>query len=472
MKKKTIPRLFIRLWMALLALLGIYYLLFAPRNSEYSQAENRTLAAFPDISLENILSGKFGEEMESYLLDRFPGRNGAIYITDRLENALSFASHDEYLLVAQGPEDLLDTGVTPEDLDDLLNDFTQETTAPTAPEETVPPKTTAPTEDTVPSQPPEETTAPTAKPPLTIEDFPSKLYVYMDTGKGEKTIASYSRSRVAAVTSVLNKYAKLLPEDGNLLFTVVPQSQYANRFVNAKEKVSFYATWDDVVNGLGDDNVHAFDTAEVLSQAIQAGEYVYFRTDMHWTPYGSYLLYSQMVRQACKTPCSYTEDFDLTVEALFRGTYYRDNPSAYMDVEPDTLDLLMPKFPLEWRRTTGKDEYKLIDFLNFDAKKNDRYTVYLGGPAGPWTYAECDNGETENCLVITDSFGLGYIPFLTCNYKQVHYYDPRYYESKTVGYSVSEMIEMYDIQDIYVVVGDLHSFESSFLLTNAKKQLD
>ncbi len=472
MKKKLIPRLFIRLWMALLALLGIYYLLFAPRNSEYSQTENRTLAAFPDISLENIFSGKFGEEMESYLLDRFPGRNGVINVTGRLENALSFASHDEYLLVAQGPEDLLDTGVTPEDLDDLLNDFTQETTAPTTPEETPPPQTTAPTEDTVPSQPPEETTAPTGKPSMTIEDFPSTLYVYMDTGKGEKTIASYSRSRVAAVTSVLNKYAKLLPEDGKLLFTVVPQSQYANRFVNAKEKVSFYATWDDVVNGLGDNNVHAFDTAEVLSQAIQAGEYVYFRTDMHWTPYGSYLLYSQMVREAGKTPCSYTEDFDLIVEAPFRGTYYRDNPSAYMDVEPDTLDLLMPKFPLEWRRTTGKDEYKLIDFLNFNAKKNDRYTVYLGGPAGPWTYAECDNGETENCLVITDSFGLGYIPFLTCNYKQVHYYDPRYYENKTVGYSVSEMIEMYDIQDIYVVVGDLHSFESSFLLTNAKKQLD
>ncbi len=472
MKKKLIPRLFIRLWMALLALLGIYYLLFAPRNSEYSQAENRTLAAFPDISLENIFSGKFGEEMESYLLDRFPGRNEVINMTDRLENALSFASHDEYLLVAQGPEDLLDTGVTPEDLDDLLNDFTQETTTPTTPEETPPPQTTVPTEDTVPSQPPEETTAPTAKPSMIIEDFPSTLYVYMDTGKGEKTIASYSRSRVAAVTSVLNKYAKLLPEDGKLLFTVVPQSQYANRFVNAKEKVSFYATWDDVVNGLGDNNVHAFDTAEVLSQAIQAGEYVYFRTDMHWTPYGSYLLYSQMVREAGKTPCSYTEDFDLIVEAPFRGTYYRDNPSAYMDVEPDTLDLLMPKFPLEWRRTTGKDEYKLIDFLNFNAKKNDRYTVYLGGPAGPWTYAECDNGETENCLVITDSFGLGYIPFLTCNYKQVHYYDPRYYENKTVGYSVSEMIEMYDIQDIYVVVGDLHSFESSFLLTNAKKQLD
>jgi hypothetical protein len=135
------------------------------------------------------------------------------------------------------------------------------------------------------------------------------------------------------------------------------------------------------------------------------------------------------------------------------------------------LELLMPKDPLEWRRVTAPEEYKLIDFLNFNAKKNDRYTVYLGGPAGPWTYAECGNGEADTCLVITDSFGLGYIPFLTANYAQVHYYDPRHYDEKTVGGTVAEMIEKYDIKDIYVVVGDLHSFGSGFLTKTAKDQL-
>jgi hypothetical protein len=178
-----------------------------------------------------------------------------------------------------------------------------------------------------------------------------------------------------------------------------------------------------------------------------------------------------MAKRAGKEPCSYTASFDLTVEQPFRGTYYRDNPGAYGGVEPDRLDLLMPKFGLEWRRTTGVDQYKLIDFLNFNARKNDRYTVYLGGPAGPWTYAECDNGQTENCLLITDSFGLGYLPFLTANYAQVHYYDPRYYDEKTVGYTVAEMIEKYEIRDIYVVVGDLHSFDSGFLTTDANQQL-
>ena len=40
-----------------------------------------------------------------------------------------------------------------------------------------------------------------------------------------------------------------------------------------------------------------------------------------------------------------------------------------------------------------------------------------------------------------------------------------------MGYSVAAMIEKHNIQDIYVVVGDLHSFDSGFLLTSANQQL-
>lgn len=461
----------IAVWVLLLALLGGYYLFFAPRSSEYSPEENRNLAGFPAITAESVFSGKFGQEMESWLLDRFPGRNLVISFVNRFQSLLSFASHEEYLQIADKPDDPLDNDDYQDDLDDLLGNLTPSTTVPpTTQPETTAPTTEPSTTETVPTEPKEDPPI-VQKPAVNLSDFPDRLGVYMDRGKGESAILTHARDNVAAVTAVLNKYAALLPENGKLMFTVVPQSTYANLFVNAADKVSFYADWDDLVNGMGADNVYAFDTAEILADAIRAGEYVYFRTDMHWNPYGSYLVYSQMAKQAGKTPCSYTEDFDLTVEDPFRGTYYRDNPSAYMGVEPDVLDLLMPKFDLEWRRITSGEEYKLIDFLDFNARANDRYTVYLGGPAGPWTYAECDNGQEENCLVITDSFGLGFIPFLTTNYGQVHYYDARYFSQDATGCTVAEMMEKYDIQDIYVVVGDLHSFDSSFILSSVNNQL-
>ena len=114
----------------------------------------------------------------------------------------------------------------------------------------------------------------------------------------------------------------------------------------------------------------------------------------------------------------------------------------------------------------------MVPFLKEDAVQNDRYTVYLGGPGGPWHYVESDNGEEENCLVVTDSFGLTVIPYLTQNYKQVHYYDARYYDQGTVGYSVAEMIEKYQITDIYVIVADFHSFDSGFIISSVNSHLN
>ena len=95
------------------------------------------------------------------------------------------------------------------------------------------------------------------------------------------------------------------------------------------------------------------------------------------------------------------------------------------------------------------------------------YGIWLSGGS----IAECDNGKEDNCLVITDSFGLAFVPMVTQNYKQVHYYDPRYFDKNTVGGSVADMIRKYNIKDVYVVVGDLHSYSSGFLINQLSKQL-
>lgn len=462
--KKISAIIYIALWTVCLIAVGVYYVTIAPKDATYSEVENRNLAGLPELTAESLFSGDYGQDIESYLLDRFPKRNEIISVSNDIQGTMSFATYEEYLLIAEDVNDPLDTDDYENNIEDLLGQMNNDNN-PIASEQ----ETTSEEETTTELQenPPIE-----QKPVANVEDYPTTFGVYMEMNGKTYTKSSYARDNVLAVTAVLNRYANLLPEDGKLMFTVVPQSRSANQFVNATDKVAYYANWDDAVNAFGGNNVYAFDAAEIMTSAILKNEYVYFRTDMHWTPYGSYLLYKDMVERAGLEACDYELDFSHSLETPFRGTYYRDNAAAYMDVTPDDLDILTPNCPLEWRRITGKDEYKLIDFINMNAKKNDRYTVYLSGPGGPWTYAECDNGKEENCLVLMDSFGLGYLPFLTANYKQVHYYDPRYFDKSVVGYSVAEMIEKYNIQDIYVVVGDLHSFDSGFIMTNANNQLE
>jgi hypothetical protein len=135
----------------------------------------------------------------------------------------------------------------------------------------------------------------------------------------------------------------------------------------------------------------------------------------------------------------------------------------------DELALIKPSAPCEFLRVTAPGETAAIPLLDDNAKANDRYTVYLGGPAGPWSILRCDNGRTENCLVLTDSFGLAFVPMLTGQYREVHYYDPRYFNSAVAGGNVRELIETYGIKDIFVVVGDLHSFNSDFIFQAASQ---
>ena len=50
------------------------WFIVSPKGT-FSASEKRELAEFPNASAENILSGKFGEEFETYFADHFPGRN-------------------------------------------------------------------------------------------------------------------------------------------------------------------------------------------------------------------------------------------------------------------------------------------------------------------------------------------------------------------------------------------------------------
>jgi len=466
---KIFKMIFPVFWMIILLLTGLYYVFFANHAPEYSESENRMLAGVPRIA-DSVSNGCLDSDVESYLLDRFPNRENVIAYANSFRDWMSISTYEDYLLVNESMVDPLDSGLQDDNIEALMAEVlnqqavSEDTALATVSEDAVSENEIVLAEEVGENPPIEQ------KPVANLDDYGTWLNNYMVVDDKTTVFSSYSRDSVIAMVAVLNKYAGVLPEDGKLMVTIVPQATYANQFVNSNHNGYMFQDSIDIINAFSANNVYAFDAAYILSEHIAAGEYIFFRTDMHWTPLGSYYLYKEMVEQSGNEAADYYNDYIHSTEDPFLGTYYRDNPSQYLANNADILELLEPPFPHELRRINGKDSYYVIPYLDENAKANDRYTVYLGGPAGPWTYVECDNGKEENCLVIMDSFGLGYFTFLTQNYKQVHYYDPRYFDASVVGYSVSEMIELYNIQDIYVILGDLHTFNSSFILENANIQ--
>lgn len=470
MKKKT-KMFFLVIWLLLMVGTGIWYIGFAEREESFDERENRNLSAAPELSLASFWQGDLSNDLEDWLLDRFWARNTALDAANSLKDTLSIADYEDSLAIMDSRKDELSSDqLNSDELEQMVQDMLDNNSDKNEPKPSPEPDDdfTQPVESDAPLEDDEPQITP--KPQAKIEDYPEYPGIKSIAAGVSYTWRSDSRTNVLAVASVLGRIADALPETGRLVYTVVPQSYIANNYLAQEDKEAFFSEAEEIVHAFTPDNVTALSSCAILDEHIKNGEYVFFRSDMHWSPEGTYAVYCEMLKAAGKEPSEW-ESFDISVEEPFLGTYYRDNPMGYMAANPDSLTLVQPKQKLEWRRITAPDEYKVIPFLDMNAAANDRYTVYLGGPAGPWSYAVCDNDSSENCLVICDSFGLAFVPMAASNYNQTHYLDPRYYNYSTVGYTVLEMIEKYNITDVYVVVGDLHSYSSDFILTQLSSQL-
>lgn len=71
MKKKN----FVIVTLAAAFILGFFLWNIFGKTPDYSDAERRTLAKFPSVTLENVLSGKFAKDFETYATERFPMRD-------------------------------------------------------------------------------------------------------------------------------------------------------------------------------------------------------------------------------------------------------------------------------------------------------------------------------------------------------------------------------------------------------------
>lgn len=73
MKSNTYEKIVCTLFWGFLSVMMLCYL-FVPKQ-DFSELEKRYLEEFPEVSLENIISGDFGEQIESYMADHNPARD-------------------------------------------------------------------------------------------------------------------------------------------------------------------------------------------------------------------------------------------------------------------------------------------------------------------------------------------------------------------------------------------------------------
>ena len=240
---------------------------------------------------------------------------------------------------------------------------------------------------------------------------------YTEVAKSVQAISSYA-SHYHTKT-----YFMLVPTSAGIYRDELPGS--APQF-DQKEFI------DDTIAGMRS-SVEVINVYDELEE--KKDEYIYYRTDHHWTSLGAYYAYRKASPQLGYTPID-PDKFDIdTVSRNFGGTFYKK--CFCDDVKKDSIDIY--KYSggskvMEVMLNDGKD-IEMTDSIYFYDYLNgsDKYCVFLGDNRA-YTAIRTNCNNKKKILVIKDSYANSFVPFLTNHYEQIDVIDLRYVKNSIKDY--------------------------------------
>ena len=423
-------------WIILCGVIGVCMLLFANRSSVLSEQENRTLSGFPAFSLDAMRDGEISESFESFLTDQFFLRSELVDGTNALKHLLSALTLDE-LLDAEGEEVFVASNVEAQ----------QEVASPEETTEQIEPK-----EETLQQEEslPETTTIDSAN-------------VWLNHKDGTRTaLFTYGKEDLEKAASVLNAYAALLPVGGKLHVLLAPRAQTANKLaLHLDSESGWTSEMETALQSLVSTNVVVHNAYDILQNDMLGGEYLYFRTDHHWTARGAYLVADSMLRREGYQTVPLADYKEKTIEG-YLGSIYLHGRNAKLKDLADTIEVYYPLLPAQSFRVSNaykKGELPVID------ETQTNYLVFLGGTAGPYRVLEGGYHTGRTMLMVCDSFGNSIAPFFLPYYDDVYMVDFRdeYYTRDDARGSVKDYVRRLGIDDIYIVLSETNGIGSLYL---------
>lgn len=176
-------------------------------------------------------------------------------------------------------------------------------------------------------------------------------------------------------------------------------------------------------------------------------EYIYYKTDHHWTTLGAYYAYQTLMMTLNESAYPLNDFVIDTVSQDFYGTYYSKGNNHHLS--PDTIQIFNPKVPVEVEVSWGEGQSKLnglYDETYLDLK--DKYSMFLGGNH-PLTIVKSQIDNNKKIVVFKDSYAHNFAPFLALHYEEIHLIDLRYFNINPYDYirdqQINEALFLYNL---------------------------
>ncbi|MDD5922840.1 MAG: DHHW family protein [Eubacteriales bacterium] len=194
----------------------------------------------------------------------------------------------------------------------------------------------------------------------------------------------------------------------------------------------------DVQKSLEGSNVTFVNPTDTLKK--HKSEYIYYKTDHHWTTLGAYYAYQDIAESMglSKDPGKYTK---YLVSDTFRGTlssqsgnHFRKDEIYVFARKNSDVEYYVSYPDLKKTTATVYDTEKL--------KEKDQYQVFLGGNH-PYLEIHTANKTGKSLLLFKDSYANSFVPFLLPYFDTIYMIDPRYYYD-----DLSTMLSTHSVTDV------------------------
>lgn len=399
-----------------------------------SETEKRSLAEKPRLTVESYFDGSFADDFTVWFSDTVPFREQIVQLSsqiNKLKGISAPAFYGDVNVVAD------DEGNSVDEQDDA--DISQASNGQTLSVggDNMPVITTAP-EETVPEAESESTAA------ADDEEEVDDIAEFANNGIVVDSVEMYgdnagvmlfggSKTCGTRYAELLSAYKNALGDDINVYNMVVPTSA---EFYLPKKFQKFSSSEKDAI-----DHIYQSYTADVIpidaysEIAAHTDEYIYLRTDHHWSQRGAYYAYVAFCKALGQTPPDIDTDYEVGTKEGFVGSLYNYTNDATLKNSPEVFTYYKPTsdydtYYYDYRTLESKGKGTLF-FENVSG--GNCYGMFLGADAiHTKIVTGLDTGR--KICVFKESYGNAFVPFLVDSFDEIYVIDIRYFGRNAVEY--------------------------------------
>lgn len=257
----------------------------------------------------------------------------------------------------------------------------------------------------------------------------------------------------------INKFVDVY-KTSQISFIPVIQSQiYLEDIPNLNNKLANQKETIEKFDDLAGDDINVINSYNELKKHLD--EYIYFKYDNHWTNRGAYYTYKTYCEQLGLEYPELDELEEILINEKYAGDAYGytndnrlknkyDQIYAYLSDKEHTMSVFNNKGTV----------ISTTKVINPKIKNNN---TFIAGDNPLTIISVEDESLDKNCLVIKDSFGCAFVPYLINNYKNIIVVDPRFAE-----FNIVDKTKDYEINDIIFITSIYQPGADSFV-NNIKK---